>query len=158
MHVWDMGIDNATWKGVIGIMMILTLAKTEGIHSSSVPPIDCANKIHFFSTKWFISAPSTETLWDNAPQWSFASLSWLGFVYVYYSCWSTDHHPVVCILKVLKTWDNEWLFDQDKSIDSNRNHWLTKRHKLHLHTTVYLRLRNLRPLLKTPKLSSVCFE
>ena len=36
------GIDNATWKGVIGNMVTLTLTRTEGVYCSSLPPMGCA--------------------------------------------------------------------------------------------------------------------
>ena len=36
------GIDNVTWKGVIGNAVTVTLTRTEGVYCSSVPPIGCA--------------------------------------------------------------------------------------------------------------------
>ena len=53
---------------------------------------------------------------------------------------------------------HERLFNHRKLIELNRNHWLTKRYELHLHTTLHLSSKNFRPLLKTMKLSGNCFE
>ena len=36
------GIDNATWKGVIRQHGALTLTRTEGVYCSSVPPMGCS--------------------------------------------------------------------------------------------------------------------
>ena len=71
---------------------------------------------------------------------------------------STDHHLVVCTLKALKPLKNKRFFDYEKLIESNGNHWLTKRYELRLQTTLHLSSKNFRPLLKTLILSGVCFE
>ena len=65
---------------------------------------------------------------------------------------STDHHLVVCTLKALKPLKKRRLFDHEKLIESNGNHWLTKRYELHLQTTLHRSSKNFRPLLKTLKL------
>ena len=72
---------------------------------------------------------------------------------------STDHHLVVCTLKAFKPLTTERFFDREKLIiESNGKYWLTKRCELHLQTTLHLSSKNFRPLLKTLKLSGVCFE
>ena len=71
---------------------------------------------------------------------------------------SNDHHLVVCTLKALNLLKNERLFDHEKLIESNGNHWLTKWYELHLQKTLHLSSKNFRPLLKTLKLSGIRFE
>ena len=52
----------------------------------------------------------------------------------------------------------ERLFNHENLIEPNDNHWLTKRYELHLQTTLHLSSKNIRSLLKTVKLSGVCFK
>ena len=52
----------------------------------------------------------------------------------------------------------ERLFDHEKLIEPNGDHWLTKRYELHLQTTLHLNSKNFRSFLKAMKLSGVCVK
>ena len=67
----------------------------------------------------------------------------------------SDHHVVVCPLKLLRKQNR---FYREKPIKSSLNHWLSKRYDLHLPTTLQSSSKNLRPPQTTLKLSGVCFK
>ena len=155
------GIDNGTWKGVIGQRGDPDINK----NGRCLLQFCATNRLcimnTFFQHKrihkytWYRDSLGQRSLIDFCIV-SADLFSTVSDVRVKRGAeLSTDHHLVVCTLKLLK---NERLFDYEKLIESNGNHWLTKRYELHLHTTSHLSSKNFRPLLKTLKLSGVCFD
>ena len=159
------GIDNATWKGVIGQhgdpadinkngRCLLQFCATNGLCIMNT--FFQHKRIHKYT--WYRDSLGQRSLIDFCIV-SADLFSTVSDVRVERGAeLSTDHHLVVCTLKALKPLKKRKTFRPRELIESNGNHWLTKRYELHLHTTLHLSSKNFRPLLKTLKLSGVCFE
>ena len=144
------GIDNATWKGVIGQhgdpninkngKCLLQSRATDGLCIMNT--FFQHKRIHKYT--WYRDSLGQHFLIDFCIV--LADLfSTVSDVRIKRGAeLSTD--LVVCTLKALKPLKKRKTFRPRELIELNGNHWLTKRYELHLQTTLHLSSKHFRPL------------